>query len=360
MNLKAPRRAAAAAVLAAIAGAFAAAPAAAQNAPATRLASAPAIDALEVNADAGLQPGSVLEISMRGTPNGIARAELRDAGASVALRETRPGVYTGNYTVRRSDRLKPTSLVRGELTVAGRTQNSDFRLPPSFAQAPAEPALVPVPTAQLPALHLDRFNAPPVDRLVPGTELRFALEGSPGAYATVQVPGLPVPVQLREQRPGHYAGTYVLRQQDAVGEGPVIATLRSGERTVTAQLARPLVAPLPGNAMGAAPMAVLPLQVTSPGPNTAIDAGNVVIQGRTAPGAVVRVRVDAVAPVAAGRSAVAQSLQPQTVQADANGNFSFNFGAVRAQPGTRFEVNLSAAQGTQTTPEQRLVLFQHS
>ncbi|TFZ04019.1 hypothetical protein EZ216_10310 [Ramlibacter humi] len=358
--MKPQRRAGAAAFLLAVASAFGALPATAQTAPAVRLAAAPAIDALEVNADAGLQPGSVLEFSMRGTPNGIARAEVRDAGVSVALRETRPGIYTGQYTVRRTDRLKPTSLVRGELTVAGRTRNSDFRLPPSFAQAPAEPALMPVPTTQVPTLHLDRFSAPSVDRLVPGTELRFAIEGTPGAYATVQVPGLPTPVQLREQRPGHYAGQYVLRQQDAVGDGPVIATLRAGERTVTAQLARPLVVAVPGNTMGAAPMSVLPLQVISPGPNAAIDASQVVVQGRTAPGASVHVRVDAIAPVAVGRSAVAQTLPPQTVQADANGNFSFNFGPVRAQPGTRFEVNLSAAQGAQSTPEQRIVLFQRS
>jgi hypothetical protein len=115
--------------------------------------------------------------------------------------------------------------------------------------------------------------------------------------------------------------------------------------------------------MGASGTAVaapgpLVLQVTSPGPNAAVDSSQLVLQGRTSPGANVRVKVDAVSPATPGRTAVAQAVSDQTVTADANGNFSLNFGPQRYAPGTRFEVQLSARQGNQAAVEQRLVLFQ--
>ena len=63
------------------------------------------------------------------------------------------------------------------------------------------------------------------------------------------------------------------------------------------------------------------------------------------PGANVRVKVDAVTPTTPGRTAVAQAVADQTVTADANGDFSLNFGPQRYAPGTRFEVRLSAQPG---------------
>ena len=100
------------------------------------------------------------------------------------------------------------------------------------------------------------------------------------------------------------------------------------------------------------------LQITSPGPNAVIDASQLVLQGRTAPGATVNVKVVAVPPTAPGRLAVAQAVTDQTLQADANGNFSLNFGPQRYAPGTRFEVQLIAKHGALAAAEQRLTLFQ--
>ncbi|OYU73081.1 MAG: hypothetical protein CFE45_38305, partial [Burkholderiales bacterium PBB5] len=112
-----------------------------------------------------------------------------------------------------------------------------------------------------------------------------------------------------------------------------------------------------GSAMGAASASLLPLQVLQPGPNAVVNAADVQIQGRSAPGATIRVKVDAVAPAVNGRASVAQPVTQQTVLADASGNFSFSLGSYRGAAGTRYEVSLVANQGEQSA-EQRLTLYQ--
>ncbi len=332
----------------------------------SRLAAAPVIEGLEVNADSGLSPGSTLEFTVKGTPNSIARVQVTGSSVSLPLKELRPGVYTGNYTVRKNEKgLKPSSLIRADLTRNGRTVNSNFSFPASFAMLAANTV---TPAA---APKVERFTLAPVDRLEPGTELKFSLQGTPRAQVSIQVPGLPVTLPMHEERPGQYIANYTLRRVDNVAPGPVVATLRSGERLTTSQLsigqqatssasASASASSTPMGASGSAMAAPGPLvlQVTSPGPNAAIDSSQMVLQGRTSPGANVRVKVDAVSPATPGRTAVAQAVSDQTVTADANGNFSANFGPQRYAPGTRFEVQLSARQGNQAAVEQRLVLFQ--
>lgn len=221
----------------------------------TRIAAAPAaIEALEVNADSGFAPGSTLVFTLRGTPSSIARVQVAGTNVSLPLTESRPGVYTGQFTVRRTERgLVPDALIQAELTHSGRTVNTDFSFPPSFAAAPG--ANAPVAAA---GPRVDRFALAPVDRLDPGTELQFALEGTPRAQASIQVPGLPMTLPMQEVRPGRYVANYTLRKIDTVTPGPVVATLRSGERLATSELAIPPQAlasePSPGSApMGAAP-----------------------------------------------------------------------------------------------------------
>ena len=333
----------------------------------SRPAAAPVIEGLEVNADSGLSPGSTLEFTVKGTPNAIARVQVTGTGVSLPLKESRPGVYTGNYTVRKNERgLKPSSLIRADLTRNGRTVKSDFGFPASFAMVAANT----VTAASAP--RVDRFTLAPVDGLEPGTELKFSLDGTPRSQASIQVPGLPMTLPMHEERPGRYIANYTLRKVDHVAPGPVVATLRNGERLATSQLAiaqqqgtssasasaAASSSPMGGSGSAAAAPGPLVLQVTSPGPNAAIDSSRLVLQGRTSPGANVRVKVDAVSPAAPGRTAVAQAVSDQTVTADPSGNFSLNFGPQRYAPGTRFEVQLSARQGNQSAVEQRLVLFQ--
>jgi hypothetical protein len=59
----------------------------------------------------------------------------------------------------------------------------------------------------------------------------------------VKLPGVDNNVALREVRPGQYEGSYVVRRRDTLDpNGPIVATLRMGDRTVNMNLAQPLVA----------------------------------------------------------------------------------------------------------------------
>lgn len=415
---------------------------------------APEIFELQVDADGGLSAGSLLEFTLEGTPRGQARVRIPGTNVNLALKETERGIYTGSYTVRRADRIDPAKPLRASLSSGKRTVYANYNVPASLAPqvAAAPPVIVPpLPAAPQP-LRIDRFVVAPISKLEPGAELSFSLDGLAGATATLDIPGVITGVPMREVRPGRYEGSYTVRRQDNFNPAvPVVATLRSGDRVVTANLNRRLVtdnaAPVIGNlvprqgetvtgigptlvsgtfddtggtlidpssvrillsgrditsetqvtpqaftfrgslppgrhtvdvtakdragnatqrtwtfqvgtSLAAAP-SVLSLQVLSPGNNATVDGTQVVVQGRTAPGALVRVKVDAISPIAGNRFSVAQSLVVDSVQADAQGNFSFNFGPQRSLsiPGTRYEVLVTASQNGQSA-ESKLVLFQ--
>lgn len=65
-------------------------------------------------------------------------------------------------------------------------------------------------------------------RLRPGNVLAFRLIGTPGATATLQLAGATRALQLREIRPGEYAGDYTIRSRDKL----------TAASTVTAQLVK--------------------------------------------------------------------------------------------------------------------------
>jgi hypothetical protein len=338
--------------------------AAAQGVPAPPVTS-PAVQGLDVNADAGLTPGSNLDFTVRGTPGGRARVQVIGTPIDVPLREVAPGVYTGRTTLPRTSHLDGTAVLRTLLAVGPRTVIANHSFP--VALLPREQQLAIAASAPLQplqpqhVLRIDRFSVEPVDRLLPGTELRFALDGPPGAHATFELPNVAPNLPMQETTTGHYVGNYTLRRQDVLGSGPVTATLRSGDQWVSVPLDGPLIAGAGGASsvqMGAAAMMPLTLQIMSPLGESMIDGNGLLVQGRTAPGASVRVQVDLVPPHVPGRSAVAKSVAEQTVVADPNGNFAFSLGPQRVPPGTRYDVLLRASQGSQSTPEQRLVLYQ--
>ena len=411
-------------------------------------APAPEIYALQLNADSGVASGSQLQFTVEGTPRSQVRVAIADNAIRIGLKETARGVYRGTYTVRRADNIDPTGVIRVSLTSGRRTAVMNYTYPPSFIAAANPP---PVAQAPAPPLQIERFTAVAVDRIEPGTVLQYRLIGAPGAQASFSIPGLVDRVEMREIRPGRYEGSYTVRRNDDIERfDSAVATLRAGNRVVTADLDRlrvrdndaPVIAdmtprqgasvpqggavtiggrfqdaggrgveprsvrivvsgrdvtnesritpdefsfrgPLPpgrhtvevmaqdpaGNStakswtfeVGSAPVAAphVPLQFLSPSNNAAIDGGQVTVQGRASPGALVRIKVDAVSPAQGGRMAVAQPVLSQTVQADMNGIFSFNFGQPRVMPppGTRYEVSAESVHGGQTSAS-RMVLFQ--
>lgn len=408
-----------------------------------RAASAVEVRSLNLNADSGLAPGSTLQFDVRATPGSRVSVALGRTDIVVPLRETSAGTYRGTYVVRKADRIDPTALMTARVA-RGKTEiANNFSYPGSFRQlAQATPA----------ALRIDRFAVQPVGRLEPGRELRLRVEGAPGATASFEIPGVVANLPLREVRPGHYEGSYTIRQRDDLSAfTSAVATLRSGRHWITSRLDRPFVRDTqppvvsemqPGNgeavggagrtnvsarfddagsgvdpdsvririsgrdvtdiariredsfslredlppgrhvaeltlrdqagnattqrwafevgtSMGAAPARGLPLVITSPDSNATVDAnGRVTVQGRTAPRASVRVRVDAVTPGGGNRLGVAQTVLEDTVQADGNGYFAVRVPpGVTPLPGNRYEVSVTATQGGETA-EQRIVLVQ--
>jgi hypothetical protein len=89
------------------------------------------------------------------------------------------------------------------------------------------------PGFQAQAPRIERFMMRQPNRMEPGRELRFRLEGAPGADASLDIPGVVRNVDLAEVRPGVYEGSYTIRQRDDLDNfDRAVATLqRNGART---------------------------------------------------------------------------------------------------------------------------------
>ncbi len=430
--------------------ALVAAPTAAMAQPAT-----PEVSSLDVSTDAGLAPGSRLTFRLVATPRVKASVRIRGLRETIALRETAAGVYVGRYTLKRTDKIAPDSEVRATLRHGNRIGAAAFALSETMAPpvvvAPPPPA-VPVP----PPLRIERFGMVPIERVEPGAELQFAVEGPQGATVSVDLPGVERDLRLRETRPGHYEGDYTIRRSDDINPNrPFVATLRAGDRAVTASMNLAISRPgadnrppagdnrpprvvdttprdgatvpagppvvvsgnfedrggsgvdpdsvritvsgrnvtreaqinrqsfsfrgvLPpgrhtvdvqardqaGNAMRqgwsfdvavAAPVNV-PIRILNHSNNGQVGTGPTLVQGHTVPNADVAITVNAVAPVG-GVLNIQQELFNQTLQADANGNFAFSFTPQFPIPGTRYDITLVSTRGS-LRDDHRMVLVQ--
>jgi hypothetical protein len=298
----------------------------------------PQVHSFQVSSDNGLEPGSRLQLTVQGTPRSRASVRIRGVGDSIPLAETSRGVYTGRYVIKRGDNIDEGSPIRAIIRNGNLSVAASYNFPTGMAN---------VASAAAP-MRIERFHMAPVDRMEPGAELRFILEGMPGARAFVDLPGIANDVRLREIRPGHYEGSYTIKRSDDLSmRGPIVATLRSGDRIVTSTLAQPQFATGPAN---------VPIRILSHSNNAQVDSGQINVRGRTAPFATVNIKVDAVPPVV-GQFGVAQRVYSQAVQADPNGHFEFSFSSPFPLPGTRYDVSMVANKADVTT-EAKLVLYQ--
>jgi hypothetical protein len=207
---------------------FTALPSAVSAQPAT-----PEVFALQVTSDHGVNPGSQLRFRLEGTPRARASIRIRGVRDPIPLQETARGVYTGLYTVGRNDDIDAGDKIRATLRHGNRTVTASYDVPEGLRTAAVAPP---------PQLRIERFQVTTLERIEPGAEIRFMVEGAPGGVVVVDLPGTAKNVQLRELRPGHYEGTYTIRRADNIDPtGPVVATLRAGERWVRANLNHPLV-----------------------------------------------------------------------------------------------------------------------
>ena len=399
-------------------------------------AASPEIRTLQVNSDNGINPGSRLRFTLHGSPHARASIRIRGVRDAIVLKETSRGVYTGRYVIARADRIDDNDKIRATLVRGNKTITASYDIPANLGNVTLTP----------PALKIDRFTVTTRDRIEPGAELKLVVEGAAGATVSVDLPGLANAVRLRETKPGHYDASYTIRRSDNIDiTGPVLATLRSGQRVLTSSLAQPLGgpdtrAPVIGNLTpregdtvnGASPVAVsatfddhggsgvdpatvrillsgrdvtpgaqisgqsfayqgalppgrytvdvtardrmgnamrrswtfdvasvgpaLSIQILSHANNGQVEGNLTNVRGRTAPSASVHVNVQAVAP-AGGQPAVSRQVYLQTLQADANGNFDFQFAAPFAVAGTRYDIAVTATKAD-VRAETRLVLYQ--
>ena len=299
----------------------------------------PEVFSFQVSSDGGLEPGARLQFTLQGTPRAMASIRISGARDAISLNETARGVYTGRYIISKRDRIDPDSPIRATMRHGNLSVAASYGFPPDIDQVAVAPPQ---------QMRIERFHMATQDRIEPGAELRFTLEGIPGASAYVDLPGIASNVLLRETRPGHYEGAYVMRRSDILDmSSSIVATLRAGDRVATSTLARPVFQ------AGPAPVTI---QILSHSNNSQIEGSVTRVRARTAPFAEVSVKVDAVPPVV-GQFGVAQRVFTQTMYADASGNFDFSFSPPFPLPGTRYDVSMTASKADATN-EARLVLYQ--
>lgn len=201
----------------------------------------PEVRSLEATADGRLEPGTMLTFMLEGTPRSQASVRIRGLRESIGLRETQRGFYVGRYTIKSGDRIDGDAEVRATL------ESGNLRAAANYELA----EILELPRAALPPPRLaepriERFGVAPLERIEPGADLRFALEGTPGAAVVIDLPGVDNNVALREVRPGVYEGGYTIRRADNFNPNrPIVATMRIGERVSSANVAFPVARPAP-------------------------------------------------------------------------------------------------------------------
>ncbi|MEO8023976.1 hypothetical protein [Polaromonas sp.] len=286
-----------------------------------------------------LEPGAELRFTLNGAPGGTAQFDIPGVISNVAMREVRPGVYEGAYTIRRLDNLAPSRPVVATLRVGGRAVTSTLTQPLiADAKPPVIRNMSPRDGESITRSATTSVSGTFDDAGGVGVDpksVRILLAGRDVTAAAQITP------QFFTYRADLPAGRYAadVTAKDMVGNAV--------RQTWSFDVA---------SAVSAAPATVL-LQVTSHANNAAVEGGPVVVRGRTAPGAIVDVKVAAVGTLA-GLFGMNQDLLTQRVQADGNGNFSFSFTPQLPLPGTRYEVSMTAGKDGMVATETKLVLFQ--
>lgn len=222
---------------------WAPAPALAQSgqASASRTATAALqITGLDVQPAERLVPGADLVFTIWGTPGATASLDIAGVSRKVYLQEVRRGVYEGVYTLSTRDRLAPDATVTASLRRGNQVSQAQVLEPLQAGWSPAPPA-TPV-AAVLPSI--ERFSISEANDRRQGQRLLLRVDGSPGARATVQLPGADTRrIRLQETSPGVYTGQYLVTPADRLrADADATAELRLGQQRVERSLPRALSA----------------------------------------------------------------------------------------------------------------------
>lgn len=283
-----------------------------------------------------VEPGAELNFTLRGTPGGTASFSIPGVANNLPMREVRSGQYEGSYTVRRSDNFPATMNVAAALDVGGRTVRSDLN----------QPLVV---DARSPLIK--NLNPQNGETVVSGNSVPISASFDDGAGVGVDPSSVRVTLAGKDvtQHATVSATAMMLRADLQAGVYPVEVRARDLAGNSVRQTWQFTVAP-------AAAARSLPLRVTSHSNNAEIGGGAIEIRGQTAPYANVDMEVRGMATLG-GFIGVAQPVSNQSVTADVNGNFAFNYQPQYSVPGARYEINLRARKGD-LDEDLKLVLHQ--
>ena len=286
-----------------------------------------------------IEPGAELRFTLTGIAGAKADFDIPGVIDNVPMREVRPGVYEGAYTIRRTDNLTPSRPIVATLRMGDRAVSSNLtQAPNADAKPPVVRNMAPRDGESIMRAASTSVSSTFDDAGGVGVDpksVRVLLSGRDVTAASQ------ITAQFFTYRADLPVGRYLVdvSAKDMAGN----AVRQTWNFDVTAAAA---VAPT-----------VIALQVTSHANNAVVEGNPVVVSGRTTPGALVDVKVSAVGTLS-GLLGMNQNVLAERVQADANGNFSFSFRPQFPLPGTRYEIMMSSSKTGMTTAESQLVLFQ--
>ncbi len=279
-------------------------------------------------------PGTELVVTAEGMPGARGSFEIGGIANGIPMREIRPGVYEGRYTLRRQDRITSATPVVASLQSGTQVVRANLAqplvndvAPPTVANlSPREGERVPPGVVYVSGNFEDRRGTGVDPRSV-----RLAINGRDVTNDTQ------INAQSFSYRSPMPPGAYTAQLSARDGAGNELR--RDWRFEVGA---------------GAA-TAPLDVQLSGPVGDVVDGRSPVVIRGRTAPGAVVQARVTGLLQVA-GPIGLEQELLNQQLTADGAGNFAFQFQPAGA-PGSRYDVNVVSRRDGRSD-EARLRLTQ--
>ena len=300
------------------------------------VAALPVIERFAVIPVARIEPGAELRFAATGTPGARALLTIDGVVRDLVMSEVRPGNYEGAYTIRRNDNF-PASL-NITMTLEANGQVSRSRLNQALLVDARPPTI--------------KNLSPRNNEVVSGNPISVSATFDDMGGVGVDPKTVKLMIGGRDQtRSASITPQFMTWRGDLpAGTYPVEVTAADNAGNAVRQNWSFVVAGLQ------APVAALPLDITSPANNAQVPAGVIEVRGRTAPDTKVDVQVQAIAALA-GIFGINQQIFNQSIRSDAAGNFSFRFQPQIPVPGARYESTITATRGDQTR-EVRLVLFQ--
>src|SRR5512134_2280500 len=166
---------------------------------------APRIGGFDVEQVRRLVPGTELNFTLYGTPGAIAIVSIPGGTGRLLMEEMETGLYMGSYTIKTRDQVAPDAAVTANLRLGNQVATVVLD----------EPLIAPAKTAKTSARRMtetasvgtdpriDGFDVVP-NQLVSGSDLIFALYGTPGGRASIRIAGVAGRIFLEETQDGVY------------------------------------------------------------------------------------------------------------------------------------------------------------